>query len=509
MKEIKKIISVSVESDSLKNLFNNNRLELEKEILLSNERYRLIQKAGNVGGWEFDIKTGEYWQTKQFLLMFGVDFDSPNKSAEIDACVIDNAKILQLRNELIEHNKPYNVVFDIVRHDNKERRTLHAIAELSLDENGKPDRVIGVTLDITDEQNQLKQIKQTEAEVKAVFEHENYNIWSINTSYEISYINKKFADEFEYYFGTKLQRGVNIYNALPPEIKEIWRKRYDRVLANEAFLFEEQVPINNGFIYVEVSASPIVVDGKVIGASFFGLDITERKMHEFKLLETKEQLQQLLELSSTFIKKSDDQIDYQQITDTLKTITGAKYAVYNSYEDNASKCTTKAICNSSDWLHKAEKIFNTNILYSTWKVELHLSTLLRTKMINKFLNLEDLAEKSAYRFALSQIQSVFNIGNIYSISIFSNDELVGNLYLFFEKSVEIQNIELCELFANHIGEYLGRKISEKKLAAKMEEKERFERLTVGRELTMIELKKEVNDLLLQLGQEEKYKIVGK
>jgi hypothetical protein len=32
-------------------------------------------------------------------------------------------------------------------------------------------------------------------------------------------------------------------------------------------------------------------------------------------------------------------------------------------------------------------------------------------------------------------------------------------------------------------------------------------LTVGRELTMIELKKEVNGLLKKMGQEEKYKIV--
>ena len=86
--------------------------------------------------------------------------------------------------------------------------------------------------------------------------------------------------------------------------------------------------------------------------------------------------------------------------------------------------------------------------------------------------------------------------------------MIGNLYLFFEQSKDIQNIELCELFANHIGEFLGRKISESKLTQKMDEMERFHRLTVGRELTMIELKKEVNELLRQLGKEAKYKIVG-
>lgn len=52
-----------------------------------------------------------------------------------------------------------------------------------------------------------------------------------------------------------------------------------------------------------------------------------------------------------------------------------------------------------------------------------------------------------------------------------------------------------------------RKQAEKALLAKMDELERFHKLTVGRELTMIELKKEVNNLLKKLGEDPKYKIV--
>ena len=51
------------------------------------------------------------------------------------------------------------------------------------------------------------------------------------------------------------------------------------------------------------------------------------------------------------------------------------------------------------------------------------------------------------------------------------------------------------------------KKAEDALKAKMNELKRFHKLTVGREITMIELKKEVNDLLNQLGKDSKYKIV--
>ncbi len=53
-----------------------------------------------------------------------------------------------------------------------------------------------------------------------------------------------------------------------------------------------------------------------------------------------------------------------------------------------------------------------------------------------------------------------------------------------------------------------RKAAERSLMQKMEELERFNDLTIGREFTMIELKKEVNALLKKLGEADKYKIVG-
>jgi PAS domain S-box-containing protein len=53
-----------------------------------------------------------------------------------------------------------------------------------------------------------------------------------------------------------------------------------------------------------------------------------------------------------------------------------------------------------------------------------------------------------------------------------------------------------------------RKKMETELKQKMNDMERFHNLVVGRELRMIELKKEINDLLQQAGQEKKYKIVS-
>jgi PAS domain S-box-containing protein len=52
-----------------------------------------------------------------------------------------------------------------------------------------------------------------------------------------------------------------------------------------------------------------------------------------------------------------------------------------------------------------------------------------------------------------------------------------------------------------------RKNTERDLKQKIDDLERFNKLTVGREMKMIELKKEINALLLKYGQTEKYKVV--
>lgn len=56
-------------------------------------------------------------------------------------------------------------------------------------------------------------------------------------------------------------------------------------------------------------------------------------------------------------------------------------------------------------------------------------------------------------------------------------------------------------------EITDRKRAEQAQKTRMNELELFHKLTVGRELTMIDLKQEVNDLLKELGREAKYKVV--
>lgn len=64
-----------------------------------------------------------------------------------------------------------------------------------------------------------------------------------------------------------------------------------------------------------------------------------------------------------------------------------------------------------------------------------------------------------------------------------------------------------KLFTAIISDITERRMAEKELKERMEELERFSRLTINREEKMIQLKEEINSLLEKTGQEKKYKIV--
>jgi PAS domain S-box-containing protein len=96
------------------------------------------------------------------------------------------------------------------------------------------------------------------------------------------------------------------------------------------------------------------------------------------------------------------------------------------------------------------------------------------------------------------------------VPIRSPDRIIGLLQLNDRRKGRFSPavIEQLESIAAHIGDALMRKNAEEELKQRCDELELFHDVTVGRELRMIELKKEINALLMTVGKPEKYTIVG-
>jgi PAS domain S-box-containing protein len=141
--------------------------------------------------------------------------------------------------------------------------------------------------------NELINIKnkaiKSNANIQAILENTTSRIWAIDRDYRIVYINQIFKDEYELHFGIKLDIGSHIVDSLPKELQSVWKARYDRVFQNEQFIIEDQIPFSpDNIVYIQISMNPISVDGNVIGASFFGKNVSKQKQAELEIIKAKE-----------------------------------------------------------------------------------------------------------------------------------------------------------------------------------------------------------------------------
>jgi PAS domain S-box-containing protein len=166
---------------------------------------------------------------------------------------------------------------------------------------GRPVEILGVTRDISERQRTAERLRASEANLKAILENSLESVWSINRAYEIQYVNEVFAAAFENSFGVKLRPGINILESLPAPLRTVWKVRYDRVLNNEHYIFRDKVELAEDAIYIEVAANPILLDGQVVGASFYGRDTTAQVLANEQLRYESELRKLLIELSTDFI----------------------------------------------------------------------------------------------------------------------------------------------------------------------------------------------------------------
>jgi PAS domain S-box-containing protein len=161
--------------------------------------------------------------------------------------------------------------------------------------------VFAMARDITERYQVIEALKESEANIIAIIENSLESIWSIDRNYNIKYVNEVFAGAFQETFGVRLHKGVNIIESLPANLRDLWKERYDRAFKNEHFLFEDRIDMEDHVVFIEVSMNPIVIDDEVVGASFYGRDVTEKKLAQIQLQYQADLRKVLVELSADFI----------------------------------------------------------------------------------------------------------------------------------------------------------------------------------------------------------------
>lgn len=139
------------------------RKNLEK----SERTLRIAQEAGNIGTFEWNLHTNAIKFTPQIEIIFGYtpgtwkgNYDNALKTIHPD----DVERIQKENEEAIENRKNLNIEHRIIR-PNGEERWINSKGEIFSDENGKPKKVVGVIIDITDRKEAEQALKKKNKEL--------------------------------------------------------------------------------------------------------------------------------------------------------------------------------------------------------------------------------------------------------------------------------------------------------------------------------------------------------
>jgi PAS domain S-box-containing protein len=127
-----------------------DRKKAEDAFLENLRRYKKAQRLGQVGNWEYDILTEKFWASDESKRIYGFDADDESFSVDkVENCIPDRERVHKALVDLINHDEPYLLEFEIQPANGEEPKIIKSIGELVRSPEGKPLKVNGVIQNIT------------------------------------------------------------------------------------------------------------------------------------------------------------------------------------------------------------------------------------------------------------------------------------------------------------------------------------------------------------------------
>lgn len=297
-----KVVSVSIFSKDI-----SEKMEKQKELKESHAKLEVLLENTPDSIWsvndQYKVITLNSKMRVAFKAAFGVDLTYEPDILKVLPDPL--AALWKSRYDKVFKGEAFTVIDEIDFTD------ITDFIEVSFNPIQVEDKVIGVSVfshDISERMRILKQMEESHANLEALVESTDDAIWSVDRDYKIIAVNQKMKEGFEAGFNALLKKGVCPLDYLPEPLKTNWRKRYDKVFKGEQFVVEEKYEYDGVPLYNAIAVNPIKAGGKVIGATVFSRDITERYQYESKLIEAKENAEKANSAKSEFLASMSHEI---------------------------------------------------------------------------------------------------------------------------------------------------------------------------------------------------------
>lgn len=283
------------------------RVFWEQTLQESEERLSLAQKIAGFGTWELDLATKVIWGSSSAFQINGIDQDSPYVPLDVIQHSIVDEDRERLDSALLTLSvglRDFDEEYQIIRPNDKQRRTVHSVANRVLDSDGKAVKILGVVQDVTERKQIEEALKSSEEKYRLIAENSGDVIWVLDIELmKFTYVSPSVFQLRGYTPEEVLAQPMS--EALTPESALYVQQRLSENLANflegRPVISIDQIaqPHKDGHIVWTETSTHYMRDEETGKLTVHGVsrDITARRQTEAELQKKTEELENFFSLT--------------------------------------------------------------------------------------------------------------------------------------------------------------------------------------------------------------------
>ncbi|WP_342306200.1 PAS domain S-box protein [Methanolobus sp. ZRKC5] len=389
---------ITADNDNLQLTIFRDITERKTIEITLHERDRLLNEVGSIakiGGWEFDVSTGEGTWTPEVAHIHDLDpDDETNREIGLSFYSLDSKVILEKAiHDAIEKGEPYDLELELIsaKGIHKWVRTLAR----TIMKDGKVAQLTGSMQDITERKLAADKLRESEERFRATFEQAAVGVCQCNMDGGFIQVNQRLCDIIGYDSQELLE--MNFSDISYPEDLQKELPYVEEVLAGEIndYSMEKRYICRDGrTVWVNLAVTMVhSPDGKPL--YFIGMieDIDKRKQAEEEIRKLNAELEQRVVERTFQLEEANKELEAfaysvsHDLRAPLRAIDGFSKIIMEDYEDQFDE--------------EGERLFNV-IRTNTQKMD---------KLITDLLALSKIGRNEINHVAIdmnAMVKSVFN-----------------------------------------------------------------------------------------------------
>lgn len=326
--------------------------EVQQALEKATERMQLATASAQIGVWDWNMVTNALSWDPIMHQLYGMDPSSFNASYEAwRACVHpdDVAAAEKALEVAFEGGAPFDTGFRIIRRTGGVVRHLRGAAVVHRDDMGRPDRMVGVNWDVTEQREMEQALLANERLLREFVTHAPAAIAMLDRDMRYIQASERWLQDYRLVGQDIIGRS---HYEVFPDLPEHWREVHQRVLRGAIETCDEDpFPRADGHLeWLQWEARPwLTPSGEVGGLLFFTQLITARKQLEGELQRQKE----ALERSNTELKQF-AYVASHDLQEPLRAVAGCSQLLARRYTgqlDAQADELIRHIVEGSDRMH--------------------------------------------------------------------------------------------------------------------------------------------------------------